>query len=184
MPRIIPDIENRILNATRGRLVREGNRNFSMRSIAEECGISAGSIYNYYRSKYDLAAAVVVCDWKKVLAEMTDRAENAESFAQGMEEIRRTAASFIDTYRAAWNMFAGGARTIELQNKYHTVILRDVMGPVGTLAYRFGGRRLSNLSRLLSELVLSSAMYRDIHPGELKQMCAYFVKEKESYEQF
>ena len=47
MPKIIEDVENRILCAARQRLLGGDLSSFSARGIAEDCGIAVGTIYNY-----------------------------------------------------------------------------------------------------------------------------------------
>ena len=46
MPKIIEDVENRILRAARERLLGGDLSSFSARGIAEDCGIAVGTIYN------------------------------------------------------------------------------------------------------------------------------------------
>ena len=55
-----------ILKASR-RLVQEGTaEGISIRSVAAACGVSVGSIYNYFQSKTDLVAATVESIWADI----------------------------------------------------------------------------------------------------------------------
>ena len=52
-----------ILNASRELLRREGWEAVHIRGVAAACGVSVGSIYNYFRSKSELVGAVVESVW-------------------------------------------------------------------------------------------------------------------------
>lgn len=48
------DMVNRILLATEKRIVQDGLQNLSMRNIAKEADIAAGTLYLYFKTKEDL----------------------------------------------------------------------------------------------------------------------------------
>ena len=73
MPKIIEDLENRILLAARRRLLSGDLSSFSARGIAEDCGIAVGTIYNYYRDKESLMGAVMAQDWQAELTKAGER---------------------------------------------------------------------------------------------------------------
>ncbi len=55
-----------ILAMSRKMLREQGWTGVSVRSIAAACGISVGSIYNYFDSKEDLMSAVVESIWREI----------------------------------------------------------------------------------------------------------------------
>ena len=52
-----------ILEASRQLIREKGWSALNIRSVAEACGVSVGSIYNYFNSKADLMAAAVESIW-------------------------------------------------------------------------------------------------------------------------
>ncbi len=55
-----------ILKASR-KLVKKGTaEGISIRAVATACGVSVGSIYNYFQSKTDLVAATVESIWADI----------------------------------------------------------------------------------------------------------------------
>lgn len=48
-----------ILKASRELIQRQGWQGLSIRAVAAACGVSVGSIYNYFDSKADLVGAAV-----------------------------------------------------------------------------------------------------------------------------
>lgn len=55
-----------LLQASRDLIRREGWEGVSIRSVASACGVSVGSIYNYFDSKADLTAATVESVWGEI----------------------------------------------------------------------------------------------------------------------
>lgn len=55
-----------ILQTSRELIRRQGWSAVSIRSVAAACGVSVGSIYNYFDSKADLVAATVESVWAEI----------------------------------------------------------------------------------------------------------------------
>lgn len=53
-----------ILEASRGLLRERGWSALNMRSVAAECGVAVGSLYNYFPSKTELVMATVESVWQ------------------------------------------------------------------------------------------------------------------------
>lgn len=65
-----------ILKASRELIRQEGWSAISIRSVAAACGVSVGSIYNYFDSKTELVGATVESVWEEIF----HRPENADMF--------------------------------------------------------------------------------------------------------
>ena len=61
-----------ILKASRELIQRRGWAAVSIRSVAAACGVSVGSIYNYFDSKAALAAAAVESVWQEIFHRPAD----------------------------------------------------------------------------------------------------------------
>ncbi len=55
-----------ILKTSRELIRRQGWSGFSIRSVAAACGVSVGSIYNYFDSKAALMSATVESIWREI----------------------------------------------------------------------------------------------------------------------
>ena len=55
-----------ILKTSRELIRREGWSAISIRSVAAACGVSVGSIYNYFDSKAELTGAIVESVWREI----------------------------------------------------------------------------------------------------------------------
>lgn len=58
--------EEDILNISKKYIIKNGFSSFNIRSITKECGISIGTIYNYFPSKNALLIATVESIWKEI----------------------------------------------------------------------------------------------------------------------
>lgn len=63
-----------ILKTSRELIRREGWSAVNIRSVAAACGVSVGSIYNYFDSKTDLLGATVESVWCEIFRRPEDRA--------------------------------------------------------------------------------------------------------------
>ena len=102
MPKIIEDLENRILCAARKRLLGGDLSSFSARGIAEDCGIAVGTIYNYYRDKESLMGAVMAQDWQAELQKAAEKIAVAPSLEAGVLCLYEAMRSFSAVYEAIW----------------------------------------------------------------------------------
>ena len=58
--------KDEILKASRELIRQQGWSAVSIRSVAAACGVSVGSIYNYFSSKSDLIGATVESVWCEI----------------------------------------------------------------------------------------------------------------------
>lgn len=63
MAKQIDNPQTLILNVSKQILINSGYNSLNMRSVAKECGISIGSIYNYYPNKSELIVAMMAEYW-------------------------------------------------------------------------------------------------------------------------
>src|SRR5437879_7632542 len=87
-----------LIEATACILVREGFDKASTNRIAEQAGVSVGSLYQYYPSKEALVAAVIESHNRELMQLV--RAALAEAAALPLEPaVRRIVAAAVDAHR-------------------------------------------------------------------------------------
>ena len=94
MPKIIKNPEDRILQAARKRLLDKDLSSFSLRDVAADCGIAVGTIYNYFKDKESLMAAVMIQDWVDALETTRGELAQTRSLQEGLLYICRGIRSF------------------------------------------------------------------------------------------
>ena len=73
MPKIIDCSREALLEETRKILLEEGVSAFSIRELARRCGVSSGTIYNFFPSRAELFVNAIIGDWLQVLDRLKQR---------------------------------------------------------------------------------------------------------------
>ena len=68
MPKIIENLEARLLQEARRQIAESGYGATTIRSVAKACGVGVGTVYNYFPSKEALVATFMLSDWKEAMA--------------------------------------------------------------------------------------------------------------------
>ena len=63
MPKIIENIREALLVEAKRQIAERGYQNTTIRSVAKECGVAVGTVYNYFKSKDMLIASFILEDW-------------------------------------------------------------------------------------------------------------------------
>ena len=78
MPKIIENLERRLLEVAKKQLAESGYGAVTIRSVARECGVGVGTVYNYFPSKDALLAAYMLEDWKCCISAIQKAADGSQ----------------------------------------------------------------------------------------------------------
>ena len=95
MPKIVENLRERILDVARKQIVENGYSNVTMRSIAKDCNIGLGTIYNYFDSKDVIVANYMMEDWRICLVKINNEIINDKP---RLEAIYCGLINFIDDH--------------------------------------------------------------------------------------
>lgn len=158
MPKIIPDLKERIVERARKMLMAEGYRAFSMRALARQCDIAPGTLYNYFPGKDALIACVTMEDWDACLGRMA--AISGMPFSQGLAKLGRLLSEFTDQYRMVWEQY--GSSVASYTAKYHRTVRKQLSDPIREVLRRGGAEALLPLADVLAETMLACALNTDL----------------------
>lgn len=68
MPKIIQNLESRLIEEARKQIEEVGYSGMTIRSVAKACEVGVGTVYNYFSSKDDLVATYMLSDWNECVA--------------------------------------------------------------------------------------------------------------------
>jgi len=68
VPKIIKNLETRLVDEARRQIEEHGYSGMTMRSVADACGVGVGTVYNYFDSKDDLLASYMLGDWNRCIS--------------------------------------------------------------------------------------------------------------------
>ena len=67
MPKIIMNLESRLMEEANRQVLENGYSNTTIRSIANACGVGVGTVYNYFDSKEALLSRYLVAEWTECI---------------------------------------------------------------------------------------------------------------------
>ena len=167
MPKIIEDLENRILRAARERLLGGDLSSFSARGIAEDCGIAVGTIYNYYRDKESLMGAIMAQDWRTELTKAAEEIAAVPGVEAGILCLYEAMRSFSRVYESVWAAAPTGEGFGSLYRTRHRLLLSQIEEQLSALYGRFGPVPEKGRLILLSELVLAASQHAEVGAADL-----------------
>lgn len=131
MPKVLENLQERILACARVLLLEQGIDGLNIRAVASACGVAVGMVYNYYGSKDQLIASIMLQDWLQNMREAVGEV-NAASPSQGMRAICRGIDRFAGRYRLLW------LHSVQTRDRsYHDKLVAQLSDLVQVLIARF-----------------------------------------------
>ena len=78
----------------------EGLSQINIRRVATECGVSIGTVYNYFPSKSDLIVAIIEDFWKSVFHENGECMSNSKDFVDFFGELYHKLYTNLKSFQA------------------------------------------------------------------------------------
>ena len=140
MPKIIPELREKMLSCARAHLMEDDGHDFSTRQLASECGIAAGTVYNYFSTKEEILACI-----------MQEEAEHTEDIRCGFAMIEQQLRAFSAPFLVIWQRYD---RRVPIP-KYHALLIRQIEQPLKILLERTHRTCGETERAVLSEMLLS-----------------------------
>ena len=102
MPKIIENLESRLIEEAKSQIEAAGYGALTIRSVAKGCGVGVGTVYNYYRSKDELVAAFLLEDWSQCIHHINSCSENADSPEIVLHTIYEELAAYTLRHRSVF----------------------------------------------------------------------------------
>lgn len=167
MPKIIKNPEDRILQAAGKRLLDKDLSSFSLRGVASDCGIAVGTIYNYFKDKESLMAAVMVQDWVDALETTRGELAQTQSLQEGLLQICRGIRNFCLRYQKVWSSYSAGGDFSTRYRKRHELLLSQITELMKELYLRFDAPCEEHRITLFAELIIAGAQHPEIREEEI-----------------
>lgn len=127
MPKIIPNVREKILEYTKTALLRGDSADLTVGKIAQACNIATGTVFNYFPSKDDIFATILIEDWHSVSAEMKEACQKATKGGEGVTIIYEGIKSFCKRYESAWTNYRANASVHFTMRDRHVMLRKQII---------------------------------------------------------
>ena len=130
MPKIIRNLESRLIEEAKKQIEASGYGNLTIRSVAKGCGVGVGTVYNYFPSKDALLATYMLEDWNRCIT-----AINAVStYSDRPEKVVRCMydqlLSYAELHRGILRDEAAAAVFVGAFSRYHGLLRAQLAAPL------------------------------------------------------
>ena len=130
MPKIIENLQQRLVREAGRQIQQSGYENMTIRSVAKECGVGVGTVYNYFPSKEDLVAAYLLEDWKVCVDNITAASDSARDREQVLWAIYENLSLFLERHSRIFRAETAAASFTGSFSRYHGLLRSQLAAPI------------------------------------------------------
>ena len=130
MPKIIENLENRLIEEARRQIEESGYGAMTIRSVAKGCGVGVGTVYNYYTSKDELLAAYLLGDWKECVLAINSVGLCSDRPEPVCRCIYDQLNRYVNQHRTLFQDTAAAASFAASFSRYHRLLRSQLAKPL------------------------------------------------------
>ena len=130
MPKIIENLESRLIEEAKKQIEEDGYGALTIRSVAKACGVGVGTVYNYFASKEELIATHLLEDWKQCIKAINVVSTYSENPRPVALCIYDQLVSFSQRHQAIFRDEAAAASFAGSFGKYHGMLRTQLAQPL------------------------------------------------------
>ena len=130
MPKIIENLESRLMDEAKKQLEQSGYSALTIRSVAKACGVGVGTVYNYFPSKEALVATHLLSDWNGCMVTIRTESAAAGTFRPVAQCIYDQLLSFARRHMAIFRDEAAAASFSGSFSRYHGMLRSQLAQPL------------------------------------------------------
>lgn len=123
MPKAQEHIKENILKAAKPLLLGEGGSKLTLRAVANSCGIAVGTVYNYFASKEQLMAEIILEDWLLYLHTIQQYCASAQALGEALCFCTRSIQTFARPYESLWRGYGNGGSLRGRMPQWHGILI-------------------------------------------------------------
>ena len=130
MPKIIENLESRLVEEARKQVMEQGYAAVTIRSVAKACGVGVGTVYNYFPSKDDLLARFMLSAWKDCVAIMEAVSTCSDQPRQVLRCMYDQLTAFAAGHRSILQDESASASFSGSFSRYHGMLRQQLAMPI------------------------------------------------------
>ena len=130
MPKIIENLESRLIAEAKKQIEESGYGVMTIRSVAKACGVGVGTVYNYFPSKEALLATHLLEDWKLCTTAIQAVSTYSDSPRSVVLCIYDQLISFANRHQAIFRDEAAAAGFAGSFGTYHALLRSQLSKPL------------------------------------------------------
>jgi AcrR family transcriptional regulator len=125
--------KERILSSAKEIALKQGITKIDIRSVAKNCGIASGTVYNYFPSKGDLLVAVIEDFWEDAFENIEWKSFAPNDFYTNLERMYNILNEYLNKFKENWLEELSFLKTHEKQlgrqkqNEFFKIISNRIM---------------------------------------------------------
>lgn len=130
MPKVIENLEIRLIAEAKRQVEEQGYGAVTIRSVAKGCGVGVGTVYNYFQSKDALLAAYMLEGWKRCMATIQAASDAAQKPESVMRCIYDQLLQFSEAHQKVFQDAAAATAFAGSFSRYHAMLRMQLAAPV------------------------------------------------------
>ncbi len=130
MPKIIENLEKRLIEEAMKQLQECGYSNVTIRSVAKGCGVGIGTVYNYFPSKEALLATYILESWKECVASICTVSEGSQGPQPVVRCIYDQLLQFSEAHSMVFRDAAAASTFAASFGQYHKLLRAQLASPL------------------------------------------------------
>lgn len=130
MPKIIENLEFRLIEEAKRQIEESGYGAMTIRSVAKGCGVGVGTVYNYFPSKDDLLATYMLSDWNQCIAAINAVSTYSDSPKPVIRCIHDQLLQYAGRHQAIFRDEAAAASFAGSFSRYHGLLRSQLAQPL------------------------------------------------------
>ncbi len=130
MPKIIENLQSRLIEEARCQIEESGYGAMTIRSVASGCGVGVGTVYNYFPSKDDLLATYMLSDWNQCIAAIDAVSADSDFPKPVVHSIYNQLLAYAARHQAIFRDETAAAAFAGSFSRYHGLLRSQLSQPL------------------------------------------------------
>lgn len=130
MPKIIENLEEKLIDEARRQIEESGYSAMTIRSVAKACGVGVGTVYNYFPSKDALLATFILADWNHCMETIGAASAASDTPAPVVRCMYDQLRDFAREHTAIFRDETAAASFGSSFSRYHALLRAQLAAPL------------------------------------------------------